>query len=136
MKVTSYYPVLATANLAAAREFYERLFGLTARYANEWYVHLAHPEHEFVILALVAKDHESIPARGRTAAAGLLINFEVSDVDAEHQRLVAAGAEVLLPLRDEPWGQRHFILAAPDGALIDVITPIAPSEEYAGAYVA
>ena len=87
-------------------------------------------------MALVEKAHDSIPEPGRTEAAGVLLNFEVNDVDAEYRRLTAAGAAVLLSLRDEPWGQRHFILAGPDGALIDVITPIAPSQEYASAYVA
>lgn len=136
MSITSYYPVLATADLAAARNFYCQLFGFKALFENDWYVHLAHPEHEFVALALVVKEHDSVPEKGRTAAAGVLINFEVTDVDAEYSRLAAAGATVLLTLRDEPWGQRHFIVAGPDGALIDVITLIPPSKEYASAYVA
>ncbi|WP_261376298.1 hypothetical protein [Isoptericola variabilis] len=40
-----------------------------------------------------------------------------------------------MALRDEDFGQRHFIVAAPDGVLVDVITPVAPSAEYAAGYV-
>lgn len=36
----------------------------------------------------------------------------------------------VLPIRSEAFGQRHFILAAPDGVLVDVITPIEPDESY------
>lgn len=135
MQITSYYPVLATVDVAAAQRFYELHFGFTARYASDWYVHLAHPENEFVALALVDKDHETVPPAGRTPAAGLLVNFEVEDVDGEYRRLVDAGVEVLVPLRDEAFGQRHFILRGPDGVMIDVIKPIAPTAEYAGGYI-
>jgi hypothetical protein len=33
----------------------------------------------------------------------------------------------------QEFGQRHFILSAPDGLLLDVIQSIAPSEDYADA---
>ncbi len=68
--------------------------------------------------------------------AGVLLNFEVEDVDAEHDRLVRkAGLEELVPLRTEDFGQRHFIVAAPDGVLVDVITMTPPTEAYAAQYV-
>jgi catechol 2,3-dioxygenase-like lactoylglutathione lyase family enzyme len=135
MRITSYYPVLATSDLAGARTFYERHFGFRALYQSDWYVHLGQPDHDFVALALVAKDHETIPTVGRTPAAGLLVNFEVEDVDEEYGRLVNAGVEILVPLRDEPFGQRHFIVRGPDGVLVDVIRPIPPSAEYAANYL-
>jgi uncharacterized glyoxalase superfamily protein PhnB len=59
----------------------------------------------------------------------------VSDVDAEWERLVVGeGLTAELELRSEDFGQRHFIVADPNGVLIDVITPIAPSAEYADQY--
>ncbi|PFN00621.1 glyoxalase/bleomycin resistance/extradiol dioxygenase family protein, partial [Bacillus cereus] len=33
-----------------------------------------------------------------------------------------------LPLRNEEFGQRHFITSDPNGVLIDIITIIPPSE--------
>jgi uncharacterized glyoxalase superfamily protein PhnB len=39
----------------------------------------------------------------------------VDDVDEYHQRAVAAGAEIVKPLRDEPWGMREFGLRTSDG---------------------
>ena len=87
-------------------------------------------ENEAVNLAILSGDHETIPETGRGRAAGILLNFEVDDVDAVYRRLKASDLQILLDLRDEAFGQRHFITQDPAGVLIDVITPIAPSEEF------
>ncbi len=68
-------------------------------------------------------------------AQGVLLNFEVADAAAEFARLKAAGLPIRLDLRDEPFGQRHFITEDPNGILIDVITPIEPSAEFAEQYL-
>ena len=34
----------------------------------------------------------------------------------------------------QEFGQRHFIVDAPDGVLIDVIRPIPPSDDHAALY--
>jgi len=39
----------------------------------------------------------------------------VDDVDAEHARAAAHGAEILKPPRDEPWGMREVALRTVDG---------------------
>ena len=39
----------------------------------------------------------------------------VEDVDEYHQRAVERGAEIVKPLRDEPWGMRGFGLRTVDG---------------------
>lgn len=78
--------------------------------------------------------HETIPAEGRSAVSGLILDFEVEDVDTEYARLMGEGLPMLLALRDEPFGQRHFITRDPNGVLIDVITPIEPSPKYAAQF--
>lgn len=135
MNVTNYYPVLGSANVPAAQRFYEQHFGFAPAFEADWYAHLQHPLHEHLTLAIVDRTHTSVPAAGRTPAAGLLLNIEVDDVDEEYARLTAAGVGILLELRDEPWGQRHFIVDAPDGVMVDVVKPIPPAEEFAADYV-
>ena len=79
--------------------------------------------------------HPTLPAAFRAPVRGLLLNFEVTDVDAEWERLVVReGLRPELALRDETFGQRHFIVADPSGVLIDVITEIPPSAEYTDAF--
>jgi len=133
--ITSFYPVLMTGDVAATAAFYQRMFGFRPLFEADWYVHLQAAGDSNVNLAILHGDHDTIPVQGRGRAAGLLLNFEVPDVDAVHDQLVAAGADIVLPLRDEDFGQRHFIMAAPDGVLIDVITPIPPSEAFAAQYL-
>ncbi len=136
MKTTQYYPVLMTDRVAATATFYCDHFRFEPKFDSDWYVHLQSSEDESVNLAIVLKDHETIPeeARDGATAAGLLLNFEVDDVDAEFDRALAAGLPILRTLRDEPFGQRHFITRDPNGVLIDVIKPIPPSDEFLAQY--
>jgi catechol 2,3-dioxygenase-like lactoylglutathione lyase family enzyme len=135
MKTTSYYPVLMTAHLAETAAFYRRHFDMKPLFEADWYVHLQAAQDHRVNLGLVDASHASVPAsaRGR-GAGGLLLNFEVDDVDAVHARLAAEGLPMLVSLRDEDFGQRHFITQDPNGVLIDVIKPIPPSAAHAASY--
>jgi uncharacterized glyoxalase superfamily protein PhnB len=62
------------------------------------------------------------------------LSFEVADATADYARLQAAGMQILHPLRDEPWGQRHFIGVDPQGVMVDVIELIPPSPEFLAQY--
>ncbi|MEY7975955.1 VOC family protein [Streptomyces pilosus] len=132
-----FYPVLATRSVAAACDFYTRHLGFEVTFEAVWYVSLRRPDAPQYELALLDHAHPTVPEGHRTALrGGLLLNFEVDDVDAEHRRLVAgAGLPEVLSLRTEEFGQRHFMVAAPDGVLIDVITVVPPTGEYASQYV-
>ncbi|MCL7021113.1 hypothetical protein K6C39_21785, partial [Vibrio vulnificus] len=113
-----------------------RLLGFEITFEADWYLSLRRPGDPPYELALLDHTHPTLPAAYRTPVRGLLLNFEVTDVDAEWDRLVTrAGLTPELTLRDEDFGQRHFIVADPNGVLIDVITPIAPTAEFAGQYV-
>ncbi len=134
MKIASYYPVIMTDAVAETAAFYQRHFSFAPAFESDWYVHLTLDGNAFVNLAILDGSHATIPESSRGKVSGLLLNFEVEDVDVEHARLVEAGLPILLPLRDEAFGQRHFITTDPNGVLIDIITPIAPSEEFAAQY--
>ena len=130
VKCTQFYPVIMTDDVAGTAQFYRDHFRFGPSFESDWYVHLQSTEDEKVNIAILQGDHETIPASGRGRVSGLLINFEVDDAAAEFERATKAGLPILLALRDEPFGQRHFITRDPNGVLIDVITPIPPSAEY------
>lgn len=134
MQLDSFYPVIGTQNLQASRDFYVGLLGFGLTFEADWYISLKHPRgHE---LALLDYTHESVPVDYRKPLTGLLLlNFEVPDVDAEYARLIQeVGLPLLLELRSEAFGQRHFITVDPNGILIDVITLIPPTGEYLDQY--
>jgi catechol 2,3-dioxygenase-like lactoylglutathione lyase family enzyme len=136
MKTTSYYPVIMTDDVAGTAAFYVKHFRFKPLFETDWYVHLQSLEDDTVNLAVLDGSHATIPASGRGKVSGLLLNFEVEDADSEYERARAAGLPILLELRDEDFGQRHFITADPNGVLIDIIKPIPPSAEFAASYQA
>ncbi|MCB5203710.1 VOC family protein [Neorhizobium sp. T786] len=136
MKATSYYPVIMTDAVEQTASFYVEHFGFEPLFETDWYVHLQSKESPTVTLAILDGSHETIPQAGRGKVSGLLLNFEVEDVDAVYGRLKSAGLPILLDIRDEDFGQRHFITTDPNGVLIDIIKPIPPSAEFAAMYEA
>lgn len=135
MQPTSIYPVLCSERLAETAAFYVEHFGFTRTFEADWYISLRHGAAPQFELAIVDPRHPSVPTLGQQPVAGLLLNIEVTDVDEVYRRLITdAGLPVLRDLRSEKWGQRHFITVDPNGVLIDVITNIPPSAEYAMQY--
>ncbi|MGH8776407.1 MAG: VOC family protein [Jiangellaceae bacterium] len=135
MKLSSFYPVICTDKVAATRDFYVTHFDFEVVFEVDWYVSLRRDGDPSYELAVLDAAHPTIPDGYRRSVTGLLLNFEVEDVDAEYDRLVrGAGLAPNLPLRSEDFGQRHFIVADPAGVLVDVITEIPPSEEFAQHY--
>lgn len=137
MQLNEFYTVLCTDDVAGTAAFWEHHFGFRRAFAADWYVHLVGDGEARPNLAIVDCRHETIPAafRGRKAS-GLLVNLEVADVDAEYAKAQAAGLRIHLALRDEAFGQRHFITEDPNGVAIDLIKPIPPSAEFAAQYAA
>lgn len=130
MKCTQFYPVIQTSDVAATARFYQHHFRFKPLFESDWYIHLQSGEDRSVNLAILQGDHETIPASGRGNTKAMLINFEVEDVDQEYERALAGGVPILKSLRDEPFGQRHFVAQDPNGVLIDIIKPIPPSPEF------
>lgn len=78
MKMSSYYPVLMTGDVAGTAAFYVEHFDFQPLFTSGWYVHLQSVDSKRVNLGIVQGDHETIPQEGRGRASGLLINFEVA----------------------------------------------------------
>lgn len=137
MQLTSFYPVLAVKDVAATRDFHIQHFGFALTFEADWYVSLRLNEHPRQYeLAVVDCAHPTVPEKFRKPAQGLILNFEVENVDEEHAWLIQqSGLPVHLPLRSEAFGQRHFITSDPNGVLIDVITVIPPTDEFAEQYL-
>ncbi|MEP2978948.1 MAG: VOC family protein [Lentilitoribacter sp.] len=134
MKLTQYYPVVQTNDVEGTAKFYKTHFGFVSRFDSDWYIHLQSEIDEHVNLAVLQHDHETIPEVGRGISSGVILNFEVEDVDAEYEKMNSADVKIAKPLQDEVFGQRHFIALDPNGVLIDVIKPIPPSDEFVANY--
>ncbi|NVO58121.1 VOC family protein [Rhodobacteraceae bacterium B1Z28] len=134
MKCTQYYPVIQTNDVTATKAFYVDNFRFYVSFDADWYCHLQSSEDPKVNIAILKGDHDTIPTEGHGTINGLILNFEVEDVDAEFQRVQTAGLPILKTLTDEDFGQRHFITRDPNGVLIDVIKPISPVGQFVDQY--
>lgn len=128
MQFTRHALMLAAVDVAAAKQLYMRLLGLECSIDLGWFVGLQAPAGapKSFELSLCAVDHPSLPSALRVPPAGVVLAFEVENVDRVYEDVGAKGAEILMQPTDEPWGQRHFYIAGADGAAIDVFQAIAP----------
>ncbi|MBL8155201.1 MAG: VOC family protein [Anaerolineae bacterium] len=134
MQVKSFYPVLMTDQIAATRDFYVQHFGFQVVFEADWYVSLKTADGRYE-LAFVQYQHDTVVEAYRKPVQGLLVNFEVADVDAEYARLIeTAGLPLRRELLTEDFGQRHFATSDPNGVLIDVIQIVPPSGAYSDQY--
>lgn len=136
MHILSTYPVIMTDRVAETAQFYVALFGFQVTFDSGWYISLRNDEGEQPFeLAVLQFDHETVPETFRSRARGVLVNLEVTDATAAYERIQSLpGIRVVKELRDEEFGQRHFILVDPSGTLVDVIENIPPSEAFMANY--
>jgi PhnB protein len=111
-----------------AIEFYGKAFGATEKLrvpADDgkrlMHAHLAVNGASLML-------HDDFPEyRGGTpepAPAGGLLHLEVDDADVWFERAVGAGAEVVLPIGDQFWGDRYGQVRDPFGHLWSIGCPI------------
>jgi len=110
---------IITNNVPRLRAFYEAVFGVKAE-GNE-----IHSGISINGLTLVF-DHVDIadenPAFLYIEAGGannIIVGFNVEDVDAEYQRLLSLGAQMLNEPTTHPWGARSFQFRDPDGNILN-----------------
>lgn len=126
----SSFPVFVVADLAAARSFYTEHFAFTAVFANDWYLHLVSASG--VQIGFMLPDQPTQPEFFRQiyAGRGAIFSLEVEDADAAFAAARTAGLDIVLDLRSEDWGQRHFCIEDPNGLHLDIVQAIEPTAEY------
>ena len=131
--LNSFYPVILSNNIKLTGNFIKKYFNFKETFVSDWYISLEH-ENNFEI-AIIDKNHETIPERFRQQPKGIILNFEVEDVDKIYERILEdKNMNILLEIQNEEWGQRHFIFEGPDNLLVDVIQIIEPTEEFLKQY--
>jgi predicted enzyme related to lactoylglutathione lyase len=126
MKVLRIVPNVASELFTASRDFYTDLFDLAVSVElDDWYMQLMAPEDPSLNVGFLKPDHEFFA--GRVALAGnysLVLTIQVDDVDQAYARAQLRGAEIALAIRDEDYGQRHFLVLDPNGLILNVMSAI------------
>lgn len=131
----SSFTVYTVANLAAAKDFYLNYFGFEVAFENEWYLHLV--SETGIQVGFLLPDQPTQPPFFQKPynGTGVIFSIEVDDADAAYADATANALKIVLPLRSEDWGQRHFVVEDPNGIHIDIVQATDPTEEYQQGYV-
>jgi len=129
--MNSLFPDILSKDLTASKKFYESLLELETVFELDWYVHLVSPANKSLQIAFVSPDHDSVPVSHRQSPQGMLVTVEMDDVDTVYQRAKSLKLPIIQDIRDEAWGQRHFIAEDPNGLMVDLVQAIEPSAEFA-----
>ena len=118
-----------TSRLAETKEFYQVALKFGVSFENEFYI-LMHTPNMQAQLAFLLPDHPSQQKLFQPAfdGKGAFITIEVDNVDEEYKRIQDLKVPIAIPIRDEPWGDRHFAIVDPNGIGIDFVTYTSPSE--------
>ena len=116
MGVTRIVPNLPVTDVARANELYARIFELGVGMDLGWVGNLVSADAPAVQLQVITGD-ASAPCNP-TISVGVAAPVEV---DSVHERVVAAGLEIVHPLTDEDWGVRRFFFRDHDGNVINVV---------------
>lgn len=65
---------------------------------------------------------------------GIIFSLEVDDADFAYAEAKKHVLEIVVPLRSEDWGQRHFCIKDPNGIYLAIVQAIEPTEAYQQGY--
>ena len=116
MGVTRIAVNLPVADVTAAAAFYAATFGMDVRMDMGWVGFVGPADASEVQLQVVTRD-EAAP-EDSVVSIGLA---STAEVDAVHDKVRAAGLEIVHPLTDEPWGVHRFFFRDPDGNVVNVV---------------
>ncbi|MFF4020090.1 VOC family protein [Streptomyces sp. NPDC001843] len=125
MKIASTAVSLTVDDVHASAAFLVEHFGFQEAMAAEGFASLAREDAPDVIF--LQRGIEVLPEGFRDQhAAGVIIAFTVTDLEAEYERLQSEGVSITLPLREEPWGERLFQVTDPNGVILQLVAWAAP----------
>ena len=133
MQITATAVSLNVPDVAASSAWVQQHLGFGEAMSADGFASLSHPDTDLHLIYLRTGLPTFRPASVAGSADGLLVVLTVADVDAEHARLVAGGAEVVTAPETEPWGERYSQYRDPNGVVYQLVTWVTPPDPaYAG----
>ncbi|MGU3374753.1 VOC family protein [Chryseobacterium sp. M5A1_1a] len=116
---------IITDNIKQSVQFYEKAIGLTAQWYTEDFAELTTTTITIAIgstrtMKMFGSEHIT-ESKGHT---NTIIEFLVSNVDDEYERIKTLTNKILQEPTTMPWGNRSLLFCDPDGNLINFFTPV------------
>ena len=131
----SSFPVFTVKDLDAAKSFYTANLGFNVVFSGDWYIHLV--AKSGVQVGFLLPDQPTQPPifQKSYTGEGVIFSLEVEDADTAFAVAQSKSLNIVLQLRSEDWGQRHFCIQDPNGIYLDIVQSFEPTEEYQSDYV-
>jgi uncharacterized glyoxalase superfamily protein PhnB len=130
IEVDAMFPVMVTSNLEAVKLFYETVFGFTAVfYDSNFYLHLISSNNNiqlgFLLPNLASQPEFLHPIM---SSKGFVISLEVKDATLAYAEAKQMDLNLIMALKQEEWGQIHFMIQDPAGFSVDVVQHLQPTD--------
>lgn len=118
---------IITEKIQETKDFYSNVLGFGLSFENEFYLLMHTPNNSAEISFLLPNHPSQNPLfQNPYSGKGAYLTIEVEDVDAYYKKIKAEGIPIILEIKDEAWGDRHFAIVDPNGLGIDIITYTKP----------
>ena len=121
MRINAAAVSLNVEDVAASSRFLVEHFGFEEAMAADGFASLTR-EDSGVNVVFLRRGLGSLPEDQRDDhAAGVILAFEVDDLEGELARLRAEGVAITMPLTAEEWGERAFQVRDPNGVIVQLV---------------
>ena len=117
-------PTISIEHPEASRDFYIKYFNAKVKFDCGWYINVVIGDCDLCFMQPQSPDQPLFDGKG------LMYNFEIEELDKEHNRLLSLGLTAVVPLEDHPWGDRGFGVVDPNGIILYFYKVIEPTEEF------
>jgi len=113
---------IITDKIAESKKFYTKNLGFGVTFENEFYLLLHSPNQQAELSFLLPYHSTQQPMFHKPFnGEGLYLTIEVDDIESEYKKIKKNNVEIRSEPRDEPWGDRHFVITDPNGINIDFV---------------
>lgn len=118
---------IITEKIKESKEFYSDVLDFGVTFENEFYLLMHTPNHSAEISFLLPNHpSQEAPFQKSFTGNGTYLTIEVEDVDEYYNKIKTQNIPVIIEIRDEAWGDRHFAIQDPNGIGIDIVTYTKP----------
>jgi uncharacterized glyoxalase superfamily protein PhnB len=120
MQITGTAVSLTVDDVRASSDFLTSHLGFAEEMSADGFASLRRNDSQMSVV-LLRRGIDVLPDNLRDQhAAGVIVAFVVTDLDAEEARLRSEGVPITMPLHEEPWGERLFLVTDPNGVVYEL----------------
>lgn len=127
MNVTKLSTCIITDQIESTKMFYLEALRGKLTFDCGWYISISLGSGELQFMTPQSEQDKLFLNQGVT------FNMQVADVDAEYRKICDTGVTIVNEIKDNPWGDRSFVICDPNGVRLYIYSDREPAEEFKAA---